>query len=109
MAAGANDPDIKMARANFRTELTQNLRNVQRQGQDLQNDGSQQITPIGVGGFRVVHAPHSETVDDRSVQQSRISHNTVDFRWGDLNIVLKGVDIQRIFWETPQCGTLVET
>ena len=97
-----------MARAKLRIELTHDLRNVQWHGQDLQNHSSQQIIPIGVGGFGVVHTPHPEVVEDRGVQQSRISNNVVDVRRGDLDMVLKGVDIQWIFWETPHGGTLVE-
>lgn len=78
MAAEANDPDIKIARAKLRIELTHDLRNVQWQGQDLQNQSSQQIPPIGVGGFGIVHTPHPEAVEVKNVQQSRISNNVVD-------------------------------
>ena len=106
MAAGANDYDIKMARAKLRIELTHGMTFVMSNGRDKPSKTTE-ITPTGIGGCGVIHTPHPEVVEDRSVLQSRISNKVVNSRWGDLDMVLKRVDSQRILWENLHGGTLV--
>ena len=111
MAAGSdlNDPDgtssIKLG-----VELANYLRDVQRMGQDLRAHSSEQVSKVGVGRCRFVHAPETMVWKfDWSVQKDRvISSHVVNVRaCQGVKGALEGLDFQWILRKVLYSGTLI--